>query len=96
LLIAASGLTLLAAGCGSSLPDPESPGARLYAQRCVGCHRLYQPGTLTPAMWQYQVDRMQEEFARRGLPPLSAAEQELLLGYLTAHSGGGGTAGAGS
>ena len=37
-------LGLLAAGCDARLPEPDSPGARLYAARCTGCHRLYAPG----------------------------------------------------
>ena len=75
-------LALLAAGCDAALPDPESPGARLYAARCTGCHRLYAPGLLTGEMWKITVARMQGELARRGLPPLSADEQALLVDYL--------------
>jgi hypothetical protein len=78
-------LGLLAAGCDASLPDAESPGARLYAARCTGCHRLYAPHLLTGEMWKVTVTRMQGELARRGLPPLTAAEQTTLLDYLDRH-----------
>lgn len=84
----ALGLGLLAAGCDAGLPDPDSSGARLYATRCIGCHRLYGPGVLTGEMWRITVARMQGELARRGLPPLSADEQALLLEYLDRHSMG--------
>ena len=73
-------------GC-VSLPEPESPGAKLYAARCGNCHRIYAPNLLKYEMWKYQVDRMQGEMNRRGLPPLSAAEQLTLLDYLKRHSG---------
>jgi hypothetical protein len=84
----ALGLGLLAASCDAGLPDPTSQGARLYAARCTGCHRLYAPGVLTSAMWKITVARMQGELARRGVPPLSAAEQALLLEYLDQHGAG--------
>jgi len=45
---------------------------------------------MTAAMWRVQVDRMQGEFARRGMAQLSADEMELLLAYLDAHSIDGG------
>lgn len=79
-------LLLVAAGCGS-IPEPESPGGKLYAQRCAsGCHRLYQPRVLKYEMWKTIVRRMQGEFVRRGLPPLTEAEQQLLLQYLEKHA----------
>jgi len=81
-------LGLLAAGCDARLPDPDSPGGRLYAARCTGCHRLYGPGVLTAEMWKLTVARMQGELARRGLPPLTADEQATLLDYLDRHSTG--------
>ena len=81
-------VVLLVAGCDARLPDPESPGARLYATRCTGCHRLYAPGVMTAEMWKITVERMQGELARRGVPPLSADEQALLLEYLDRHSTG--------
>ena len=75
-------------GCGPSLPDPESPGARVLRERCGGCHRLYAPGSMTAEMWRVQVARMQQEFTRRGLPWLDAGEEHTLLDYLAAHAGG--------
>jgi Dihaem cytochrome c len=84
----ALGLGLLAAGCDAGLPDADSQGARLYAARCSGCHRLYAPRVLTGEMWKITVARMQGELARRGLAPLSADEQALLLEYLDQHGTG--------
>ncbi len=90
-----TGLALLAAGLGAAcnprLPDPDSPGARLYAERCTGgCHRIYAPGLMTGEMWKIQLDRMQGELVRRGLPPLTPEEYALVLDYLQRHSTGAG------
>jgi mono/diheme cytochrome c family protein len=86
--LVALGTLALVAGCDARLPDPESPGARLYAARCGGCHRIYGPGSLTAAMWELTVQRMQGELVRRGVPPLTADEQAALLAYLAQHSTG--------
>ena len=84
---AAVALVSVAAGCGSALPDEQSAGARVLRERCVGCHRLYPPASMTAEMWKFQVERMRAEFARRGLPWLTAGEEAALLEYLGAHAG---------
>jgi len=76
----------LLVACNTTLPEPDSAGAQLYASRCGGCHRLYAPGSMKAEMWKVQVERMQGEMARRGAPPLTAAEQDTLLDYLRRHS----------
>ena len=73
-------------GCDASLPDPESPAARLYQQRCSGCHRLYSPHLLTSEMWSFMVDRMEQEMLRRGVTPLKAEERKTILQYLQKYS----------
>jgi Dihaem cytochrome c len=82
------GALLLVAGCGPSLPDPDTPGARVLAARCGGCHRVYAPGLMTADMWRYQVDRMRTLFAQRGIPWLSPDDERALLDYVTSHAGG--------
>jgi mono/diheme cytochrome c family protein len=77
----------LLAGCGPSLPEPERRGAVVYQGRCGGCHRLFAPGSMTAEMWDVQVARMRGEFARRGIPWLSAEEEAALRGYLHDHAG---------
>ena len=78
---------VVAVGCAPSLPDPETPGARILVARCGGCHRIYPPSLMTAEMWRYQVARMQALFAQRGVPWLSPAEEQALLDYLAAHAG---------
>jgi hypothetical protein len=82
------GIALLClTACNARLPEPDSPGAKVYAQRCSsGCHRLFAPGSLTYEMWKLQVERMQGELVRHGLPPLSSEERAVLLDYLRRHS----------
>ena len=46
-------------GCNAKLPEPDSPGAQLYAARCNSCHRIYAPSLLKFEMWKVQVERMQ-------------------------------------
>lgn len=85
-LVTVLGIAL--AGCSQPLPEPESPAAKLYAQRCNDCHRAFHPGSLTAAMWDFQVERMQGELVRRGFPPLTRDEKKLVLDYLHRHSAG--------
>ena len=58
----------------------------MLRERCVGCHRLYPPGSMTAEMWKVQVTRMRAEFARRGLPWLRPDEEAVLLEYLGART----------
>ena len=81
-------VVVLAGGCGPALPDPDSHGAVVLRERCGGCHRLYAPGSMTAEMWNVQVERMREQFARRGFPWLTAEEEGALREYLSAHAGG--------
>lgn len=86
---AAIALGLLVAACQAELPEPQSPGARLYRAQCdTGCHRLFQPGSMTAAMWEIQVERKQREFRRTGRRPLTDAQVAVLLAYLSRHSFG--------
>jgi len=84
-LAAAAALSL--AACSPKLPEPESDGAKLYAARCNTCHRVFAPGSLKFAMWKVQVERMQGEIVRHGMPPLTPDERHVLLDYLKRHSG---------
>jgi mono/diheme cytochrome c family protein len=63
------------------LPESGSNDEQLYAQRCGACHRAYQPSTLTPAMWQLQVDAMELKMNAAGLP-LTPADKQTILAYL--------------
>jgi hypothetical protein len=85
LVAALAGFELSA--CTPKLPEPDSTGAKLYSERCDGCHRIFAPSTLKYEMWKVQVDRMQGELVRRGLSPLTTEERATVLDYLKRHSG---------
>lgn len=87
-LVFSAVLTIAALGCQPELPEPQSPAAQLYQQRCSSCHRLYGPQLLTAEMWRVIVSRMEQEFQRRGLPPLSAEDKQMILAYLAKHGNG--------
>jgi hypothetical protein len=80
-------IMLALVACAPELPEPDSPGARVYRERCGGCHVVYAPGSMTIAMWDVQLDRMRRLFAQRGLPWLAADEERTLRAYLAAHAG---------
>lgn len=75
-----------AAGCSRPLPEEGSPDALLYADKCNGCHRVFHPSTLTPKMWQVQVDRMDTKYGEVGKLPPTADERARILAYLTRHA----------
>jgi hypothetical protein len=75
-------VALAAAGCGPSFPAPDSPGARVLQERCAGCHRVSAPGTMTAAMWDYQIDRMRPLYASKGMPWLTPDEERALRDYV--------------
>ncbi len=75
------------AACSRELPDPESPGAVVYVRECGVCHAPLHPGLLTAEMWKIQVARMADMRVRRNLPPISPADEKLILEYLTSHAG---------
>ncbi len=78
---------LCTAACNAKLPEPDSPGAKLYASRCDnGCHRVYAPSSMTYEMWKYQVQRMEGEIVRHGMPALTDEERTTMLDYLKRHS----------
>lgn len=81
-------LSGLLAACDARLPEPDSPGARLYAERCSsGCHRIYAPSLIKPDMWKITVQRMEPLIERAGQPAITPSERTLLLDYLAKHSG---------
>jgi Dihaem cytochrome c len=72
-----------AAGCNRPLPEQNTAAALLYARRCGQCHRAYQPGSLSAAMWQIQVEMMEAKMHQYRVPPLTEQERDTILTYLT-------------
>jgi hypothetical protein len=79
---------LLVAGCAKKpLPEAGSAAEVRYVNRCGGCHRPYQPSTMTSAMWAEQIVAMREKIAQAGQPPMSGFEEHQILGYLQRNAG---------
>jgi Dihaem cytochrome c len=82
-------LSCLIAGCQKPKPLPEqgSYSQQLYVERCGACHRPYNPGSMTAAMWDIQVEAMRAKMAQAGLPPLSPEQHHAILQYLERNAG---------
>jgi len=86
----ATAIALLAlAGCArrATLPENGSQDAALYQSRCGQCHEAYNPRAMTAAMWELQVDAMQDRMRRAGIAPLADGQRKEILDYLTRNAG---------
>jgi Dihaem cytochrome c len=85
--VSAAFALLVFSGCAPKpLPEDGTATEQLYVHRCGVCHRAYAPSTLTPAMWQLQVDAMELKISAAGMPPLTPGDKQTILGYLERHS----------
>jgi hypothetical protein len=80
-------LALLTAACSRPLPEPESRGAQILARCGLTCHGAHQPGSMTVAMWDQQLWRMQNLYRQRGIPWLTPDDDRTLREYLARHAG---------
>jgi Dihaem cytochrome c len=88
ILLAAALLAAGAPGCDRKpLPERGSYAERIYVNRCGKCHVPYNPGAMTAAMWQLQVQMMQDKMSEAGVPPLSERQRAAILDYLTRNAG---------
>jgi hypothetical protein len=76
-------------GCARDLPQQDTYAGQLYIRRCSGCHAPYNPRTMTPAMWQVQVDAMEPKMRAAGLQPLTPDQRATIMDYLTRNAGSG-------
>jgi hypothetical protein len=82
------GTAVLLASCqNGKIPDESSYAAQLYLKRCGQCHQPYNPNLMTATMWTIKLDLMQERMKQTGLAPLTSAERETILKYLTSNAG---------
>ena len=81
-------IAIALAGCHQEpLPEQDSYAGQLYMRRCGQCHAPYNPHVLTAAMWEVQVPKMEEKINQAGLPPLEAAQKQVILDYLQRNAG---------
>jgi len=84
----AAGVGLFLTGCKPRpLPEADSAAASIYVQHCSQCHRAYDPRSMTAAMWQTQVDAMDQKIRAAGREPLTEDQRRIILDYLTRNAG---------
>jgi len=80
----------------ATLPEPDSPGAKMFSRYCAQCHHLPSPATHSaeewPAVAARMIDRMeQSHIMRRGMGRSliqmpTAEERRAILVYLQRHA----------
>ena len=90
------GLPLLLAACQPAqtpprppLPDADSPGARLVAERCGQCHAPPEPSRHSAEEWPSVVERMRVHMVRQANQVLNDEETRIVLDYLKEHARAG-------
>lgn len=88
--LAAARVALPPAAPASSLPEPESDGARLLERYCTGCHPLPTPSIHSAADWPQvtrrmwlRIDGLAPGFT---IPRPTMAERAVIVRYLTGHA----------
>ena len=70
-------------GCSmtQTIPEPESPGAKLYLKKCTQCHRLPAPKRHTAEQWDHLLVMMESFMGKKGLV-FPVDEKKLIRDYL--------------
>jgi hypothetical protein len=76
--LTAAAVIFLAACQPRPLPEAGSDAARTYVERCGQCHPVYDPHSMTGAMWQTQVELMDTKIALVGVGGFCEATQPAL------------------
>ncbi len=65
-----------------ALPEPGSPGARLFARVCARCHALPDPAQHAPEEWPEVVVRMREHMRAMEVEESTDQESMMIVRYL--------------
>jgi hypothetical protein len=70
-------------GCSmtQTVPEPESPGAKLYLKKCTQCHGLPAPKRHTAEQWDQLLVMMQSFMEQKNLA-FPEDERKLISDYL--------------
>lgn len=84
-LMTLTSLFLIACAGTQTIPESDSPGARLYKERCTKCHGL--PGVTrhTPEQWDNLLVMMEGFMNEKGME-FPAQEKKLIQDYLRRNS----------
>ncbi|MBT5472196.1 MAG: cytochrome C [Nitrospina sp.] len=64
-----------------TLPEPESPGAKLYSKKCTKCHGLPGPKRHTAEQWDHLLVMMEGFMDQKNIP-FPADEKKLIKDFL--------------
>jgi hypothetical protein len=70
------------AGKPTPIPEPESAGGILFAEKCGICHSVPHPKRNTFEQWQSLMVLMQEQRLHRKMAPLTDDERKVIMRYL--------------
>ncbi|MDQ6960660.1 MAG: hypothetical protein Q9M27_06465 [Mariprofundaceae bacterium] len=79
-------LTWGSSAWASNIPDPDSPGGKLFTQRCSACHALPHPKRLDWQHWRHMLNLMKQRMDERGVTEPSKEEWRWIASYLKAHA----------
>ncbi|MBC8284559.1 MAG: cytochrome C [Nitrospinae bacterium] len=68
-----------------TVPEPESPGAKLYLEKCTQCHGLPGPKRHTAEQWDHLLVMMEGFMDQRGYPFLKD-DKKIIQDYLHKHA----------
>jgi len=75
-------------GCRQQpLPEQDSYAGQLYMRQCGQCHSPYNPHSMTAAMWEIEVPKMEDNIRKAGLPALQPEQKHTILDYLARNAG---------
>ena len=76
------------AGCKQQpLREQDSYAGQLYLRQCGQCHSPYNPHSMTAAMWEIEVPKMEENLRKARLPALEPEQKQTILEYLARNAG---------
>lgn len=85
-LILITHLLVTPAYAATSIPDADSPQAKVYAEKCSTCHALPHPKRLSFNGWKHMLKLMDQRMEERGMSPLEAKDWEAIAAYLKHHA----------
>ncbi len=82
------GWFILLWSCTVSIPEPESPTAKIYTKKCSRCHSVPHPKSHTYKEWECYFELIKIYADNKATSPniISESEKEDLLRYLKKHS----------
>jgi len=76
-------LSYLASTAPSTSSEATTLAKATFTAHCALCHQLPEPTMLRPKQWQAILITMQTRMQQAGIPPLTQAQTDLILDYLS-------------